>query len=114
QLPYIPMHIAQAQFIGRVRAHPRRPLQVRTLRCLAERRVAMEVRLLGREIVGRPVEVEVIRTFFQGSSPVPTSIFPFRLRWQAVQITTPTLFFIQLLEERLRVVPRYALHREQL
>ena len=47
--------------------------------------LAVEVGLLGGQVVGRFVEVEVVRTFFLRSGPSSTSIFPFRLRRQAVQ-----------------------------
>src|SRR5262249_14156511 len=112
-LPYIPMHIAQAQLVSWVRAHPRGPPEILPLRCLAEGVVAVEVRLLGGQVVGGHGEVEVIRTFFFRSGPSPASIFPLGLRRQAIQISTTTLFFVQLLDELFRVVPRYAFHWEQ-
>src|SRR5262249_18766389 len=53
-------------------------------------------------------------TFFLRSGPSPTSIFPLRLRRQSVQEATTALFFVQLLDELLRVLPGYRLHRELL
>src|SRR5207245_1847358 len=73
-LPHVAMHVAQPQFVRWVGAYPRWPLEVLPLRRLAERRVAVEVRLLGRQVVRRLSEVEVVRTFFFRSSPSPTSI----------------------------------------
>src|SRR5262249_34868169 len=66
------------------------------------------------QVVGRLVEVEIEGTLCFRSSPSSASVFPLRLRRQAVQIATLSLFFIQLLEELLRVVPRHLLDREEL
>src|SRR5262249_10322601 len=113
-LPYVALHVAQAQLVGGIGPHPRWPPQVRPLLPLAKQKVAVEVRLPGGQIVGRPVEVEVVRTFFQRSGLSATSVFPLRLTRQAVQIATTSLFFVQLLEEHLRVFPRDTFDRKQL
>ena len=63
------------------------------------------LRLLRRQIVGRLSEVEVVRTFFLRCGAAPTGVFPFRLRRQAVRTTLALLLRIQLLDERLRIVP---------
>src|SRR5262249_34973031 len=95
-LPHITVHVAQAQFIRRVRAHPRGASEVLSLWRVAERIIAVEVGLIGGEVVARLVEVEVVGTLFLRSGPSPTSVFPFRFRRQAVQIATVSHFFIQL------------------
>src|SRR5262245_10270057 len=63
-LPYVAVHVAQAQLVRGIGPHPCWPLEVRPLRCLGVRSVAVEVRLLGGQVVGRLIKVEVIRTLF--------------------------------------------------
>jgi hypothetical protein len=59
-LPYVTVHVAQPQLVRGIRADPCWSLQVFPLRRLAERKIAVEVGLLGRQVVGRLIEVEVI------------------------------------------------------
>src|SRR5262249_5608570 len=100
-LRHIALHVAQAQFIRRGRANPRWTSEILFIRRGAERIVAVEVGLIGGEVVARLGEEKVIRTFFHRSGPAPTCTFPLRFRRQAVQIATRSLFFIQLLDELL-------------
>src|SRR5262249_26218007 len=95
-------------------ANPRGASEVLSLRRDAERRIVVEVGLIGREVVGWLLKVEVEGTLCFRSGPSSTSVFPLRLTRQAVQIATPRLFFIQLLQKLLHVVPRHRLDREEL
>src|SRR6516162_7688867 len=63
-LPHVAVHVVQPQLVRWIRTDPRCKSQVLPLRRLAGRPVAVEVRLLGGQVVGRLVQVEVIRTFF--------------------------------------------------
>src|SRR5262249_11905678 len=113
-LPHVAMHVVQSQFVRRIRAHFRRPTQGWPLLAIAEWMLTVEIRLLRGQVVGRFVEVEVVRTLFLRSGPSSTSVFPLRLTRQAVQIATSLFFCVQLLDELLRVIPGYRLHWELL
>src|SRR5262249_962701 len=63
-LRHVAVHVAPPQLVRWVRADSRCSIQVLPLRRLAEGEVAVEVRLLQGQVVGRVVEVEVVRTFF--------------------------------------------------
>ena len=98
----------------RIGPHPCRPHKPWSRRCRAERLVAVEVRHCRRKFVRWLIEVEEVRAFFLGSGSGPTGVFPFRLTRQAVQITTPDLFFIQLLDKLPGVIPGHIFDRKQL
>src|SRR5262249_30203019 len=72
-LPHVAVHVVQPQLVRRIRTHLGRTAQVRTLLALAEWIVTVEIGLCGREVVGRFLEVEVVRTFFFRSGPTSTS-----------------------------------------
>src|ERR1051325_3760935 len=63
-LPQVAVHVAQPQLVRRVGADPRRSPQELPLWRLADGTVAVEIRLLRGQVVGRPVQVVVVRTFF--------------------------------------------------
>src|SRR5262249_40629765 len=63
-LPHVAVHVAQAQLVRGIGPHPCRPLPGWPTPRLAVRNGADEVRLLGGQVVGRLVQVEVIRTLF--------------------------------------------------
>ena len=92
-LSHVAVHVAQAQLVWRIGSHPRSSLQEFPLLHGAERPPAVEVRLSEVRYVGRLVEVEVVGTFFLRSRPVPTGVFPFRLRRQAVHIALRRALF---------------------
>src|SRR5262249_25633046 len=113
-VPDVAVHVVEAQPVRPVRPHLRRPRQVRTLSRRAERILTVEVGLVGREGVRRPVEIEVAGTVSLGSGPSATGVFPFRFCRQAVPPATTALSLVQLLDELLGVLPRDPLHRELL
>src|SRR5690349_5142239 len=63
-LPHVAMHVAQAQLVRRIRTDLGRPPQIGPLVCLACRIIAVEVRLLRGQVVGRLGKVEVEGTFY--------------------------------------------------
>src|SRR5262249_22067852 len=63
-LPHIAVHVAQTQLVRRVGADTRRAPQALPLRGLAGGKVTVEVRLLGGQVVGWLVQVEVVRALF--------------------------------------------------
>src|SRR5262249_39782943 len=88
-LPGVAVPVVATKSVGLVRAHFRRAPQPLALRGVAGGFIAVEVGLLGGEVVGRLLEVEVEGAVLFRRGPSSTSILPFLLGRQAVQPSTP-------------------------
>src|SRR5262249_42608245 len=75
-LPHVAVHVAQPQFIRRVRANSRGSSEGLSLRRLAEWVIAGEVGLIGGEGVARLVEVGMERTLCFSSCRSAATIVP--------------------------------------